>query len=121
MVRFSFGIVRMAIFPPQKMSDKLQFVVAPNVNNCKVNDKLKFVWHRLCHTPTGEAHAPHHFEQKFKYLDVASGLIDALSPGVKAVPAQQESVRVRAMAEKFFQLTRESVHILRIVQDRQPL
>src|SRR5262249_29470546 len=122
MVRFSLGIVRMAItYLLKKCPTNFSLSWPPNVNDCKVNDKLKFVGHRLCHTPAGEARAPHHFEQKFKYLDMAPGFIYALSPGVKPVPAQQEPVRVRAMAEKFFQLAREFVHILRIVQDRQPL
>src|SRR5687767_5367601 len=124
MVRFSFGIVKMAITLLRKTFHKeheeSQKEKNPCAASCLFVDTSLFQGVARDDT-TGEARAPHHFEQKFKYLDMAPGFIYVLSPGVKAVPAQQESVRVRAMAENFFQLAREFVHILRIVQDRQPL
>src|SRR5262249_31063687 len=76
---------------------------------------------QLSHKPAGEARATYHFEQEFQYLDMAPGFVYVPSPGVKSVPAQQEPVRVRALVERFFHLEREFVHVLRIVQDRQPL
>src|SRR5882672_4709953 len=123
MVRFSFGIVRIAINLSENSWEFMNGTyrthrtyrpIGPMSPISPIRDRFSFF-------TSGGARAANHFEQEFKYFHVAPGFIHALSPGVKAVPAQQEPVRVRALAEKILQLARDGAHILRIVQDRQPL
>src|SRR5437660_1843337 len=63
----------------------------------------------------------HHFKQVFKYLDVPPGFVKVAAPGIEAVTAKQEAMRLRMRVQRLLDGLRKPGHVLRIINHRQPL
>src|SRR6185295_7141755 len=61
------------------------------------------------------------FQQELKDFDVALCSGDVAAPGVKPVPPEQKTVRPRMLVQCRFNLCRKRLHVLRVLDYREPL
>src|SRR5215510_6295237 len=60
-------------------------------------------------------------EQELENFDVPLRLTSILAPGIKSMTAKQETVRVRVLPESFGDAVGQRPHVLRVLDDGNPL
>src|SRR5215831_343040 len=65
--------------------------------------------------------APDSLEQELENLNVSLCLAPILTPGIESMPSQEEPVRLRVLPQSFGHSVGQRPHVLRVVEDRNPL